>query len=298
MKKGILYGLAAYALWGLFPIYWKWLHEVPALQLLGHRIGWSFLLLMAIILITYRWTGFRAALTRRTLAIYTVAAVALAINWLVYVWSVNADYVVEASLGYFINPLLSVLLGVIVLRERLRPIQWVPIGLAAAGVTYLTLSYGGRLWIPLVLAFSFGLYGLLKKIAPLNSLFGLTLETGILFVPALAYLLFVQFQGDGKFLHLGATSDLLMIGAGVVTTVPLLLFASAARRIPLSMVGVLQYITPTLQFLLGVLVYHEPFDRTRLSGFSIVWAALIFFWAENYLAQRAASEPIPELGEG
>ncbi len=298
MKKGILYGLAAYALWGLFPVYWKWLREVPALQLLGHRIGWSFLLLMAIILITYRWTGFRAALTRRTLAIYAVAAVALAINWLVYVWSVNADYVVEASLGYFINPLLSVLLGVIVLRERLRPIQWVPIGLAAAGVTYLTLSYGGRLWIPIVLAVSFGFYGLLKKIAPLNSLFGLTLETGILFVPALAYLLFVQFQGDGKFLHLGAVSDLLMVGAGVVTTVPLLLFASAARRIPLSMVGVLQYITPTLQFLLGVLVYHEPFDRTRLIGFSIVWAALIFFWAENYLAQRAVSESIPELGEG
>lgn len=298
MKKGILYGLAAYALWGLFPVYWKWLREVPALQLLGHRIGWSFLLLMAIILITYRWTGFRAALTRRTLAIYAVAAVALAINWLVYVWSVNADYVVEASLGYFINPLLSVLLGVIVLRERLRPIQWVPIGLAAAGVTYLTLSYGGRLWIPIVLAVSFGFYGLLKKIAPLNSLFGLTLETGILFVPALAYLLFVQFQGDGKFLHLGAVSDLLMVGAGVVTTVPLLLFASAARRIPLSMVGVLQYITPTLQFLLGVLVYHEPFDRTRLIGFSVVWAALIFFWAENYLAQRAVSEPIPELGEG
>jgi chloramphenicol-sensitive protein RarD len=184
------------------------------------------------------------------------------------------------------------------LRERLRPVQWLPIGIAAVGVTYLTLAYGGRLWIPFTLAFSFGFYGLVKKVAPLNSLFGLTLETGILFLPAVAYLTFTEFNGTGAFLHSGSTSDLLMIGAGIVTTVPLLMFASAARLIPLSMVGILQYITPTLQFLIGIFVYHEIFDRTRLIGFSIVWIALIIFWAENYLAHRTAIEPIPELGEG
>jgi chloramphenicol-sensitive protein RarD len=299
MKKGILFAIGAYVFWGFFPLYWKLLKEVPALQLLGHRISWSFLVLLVIILVTRQWGDFRALLNRQTLSIYLLAALLIAVNWLTYVWSVNAGFIVEASLGYFINPLLSVLLGVIVLRERLRPVQWLPIGIAAVGVTYLTLAYGGRLWIPFTLAFSFGVYGLVKKVAPLNSLFGLTLETGILFLPAVAYLTFTEFNGTGAFLHSGSTSDLLMIGAGIVTTVPLLMFASAARLIPLSMVGILQYITPTLQFLIGIFVYHEIFDRTRLIGFSIVWIALIIFWAENYLAHRtAAIEPIPELGEG
>jgi chloramphenicol-sensitive protein RarD len=299
MKKGILFAIGAYVFWGFFPLYWKLLKEVPALQLLGHRISWSFLVLFVIILVTRQWGDFRALLNRQTLSIYLLAALLIAVNWLTYVWSVNAGFIVEASLGYFINPLLSVLLGVIVLRERLRPVQWLPIGIAAVGVTYLTLAYGGRLWIPFTLAFSFGVYGLVKKVAPLNSLFGLTLETGILFLPAVAYLTFTEFNGTGAFLHSGSTSDLLMIGAGIVTTVPLLMFASAARLIPLSMVGILQYITPTLQFLIGIFVYHEIFDRTRLIGFSIVWIALIIFWAENYLAHRtAAIEPIPELGEG
>jgi chloramphenicol-sensitive protein RarD len=184
------------------------------------------------------------------------------------------------------------------LHEKLRPAQWIPVGLAAAGVIYLTVVYGQPPWIALTLAFSFGFYGLVKKIAPLNSLFGLTLETGILFLPALAYLSFVGVDGTGVFLRAGLTSDLLLLGAGVVTTIPLLMFASAARQIPLSMVGILQYIAPTIQFLLGVLVYKEPFDQTHLIGFGIVWIALIIFWVENYHAHRAAVDPIPELGEG
>ncbi len=298
MKKGILYGIAAYALWGLFPIYWKLLHHVPAPQLLGHRIGWSFLFLVAIILVTRQWTDFRAQLNRRTFLVYSIAALLIGVNWLTYVWAVNAGHIVETSLGYFINPLLSVLLGVIFLRERLRPIQWIPIGLAAAGVLYLTFIYGKLPWIALTLAISFGLYGLVKKLAPLGSLYGLTFETGILFLPALAYLVFSETNGTGAFTHTGLTSDLFMFGAGVVTTIPLLLFASAARSIPLTVVGLLQYIAPTLQFSLGVLVYHEPFDQTRLIGFGIVWLALIIFWVESYLARRAVSEPIPELGEG
>jgi chloramphenicol-sensitive protein RarD len=197
MKKGILYGIGAYVLWGFFPIYWKLLHAVPALQLLGHRIGWSFLLLMAVILVTRQWVDFRFALNKRTFLIYFAAAVLIGINWLTYVWAVNAGFIIETSLGYFINPLLSVLMGVIILHEKLRPAQWIPIGLAAAGVIYLTVVYGQPPWIALTLAFSFGFYGLVKKIAPLNSLFGLTLETGILFLPALIYLIVAEFNGTG-----------------------------------------------------------------------------------------------------
>ena len=298
MKKGILYGIAAYSMWGLFPIYWKLLQHVPAIQLIGHRIGWSFLLLITIVVGTRQWLEFRGALNPRTLQIYFVAAILIGVNWLTYVWAVNAGFIVETSLGYFINPLLSVLLGVLLLHERLRTMQWLPIGLAAAGVIYLTFTYGRLPWIALLLAFTFGIYGLVKKIAPLGSLFGLTLETGILFLPALFYLGYVESEGQGAFLHTGYVSDLLMVGAGLVTTVPLLMFASSARLIPLSVVGILQYIAPTLQFLAGVLIYREPFDRTRLVGFSLVWLALVVFWLENYIYHRAPIEPVPELGEG
>lgn len=299
MNKGILYGIGAYALWGFFPIYWKFLHHVSALQLISHRIGWSFLMLMAVIFVTRQWTDLRSKFNARVFGIYFIAAILIGINWLTYVWAVNAGFIVETSLGYFINPLLSVLLGVVILREKLRPAQWIPIGLAAAGVIYLTVIYGKLPWIALTLAFSFGVYGLVKKLAPLGSLYGLTLETGILFLPALIYLFMMEANGTGAFLHTGTTSDLLMIGAGIATTVPLLMFASAAQRIPLSTVGLLQYIAPTLQFLLGVFVYKEAFDFNHFIGFSVVWLALIIFWVENYLAHRAVStEPIPEMGEG
>lgn len=299
MNKGILNGIAAYALWGFFPIYWKLLQQVPAMQVIGHRIGWSFILLSAFILFTKQSKEFRsAALTHRNIGIYAVAGVLLTINWLVYVWGVNAGFIVETSLGYFINPLLSVLLGVIFLRERLRLAQWIPVALAAAGVLYLTLAYGRPPWIALTLAFTFGFYGFVKKLAPLGSLYGLTLETGIVFPIALIYLAFVEFTNRGAFLHDGAPIDLLLIGAGLVTTIPLLMFASAAKQIPLTVVGILQYIAPTLQFLIGVFIYHETFDQSRLVGFGLVWLALIIFWVESYLANRVLVQPIPEMGEG
>jgi chloramphenicol-sensitive protein RarD len=298
MSKGVLYGITAYALWGFFPIYWKLLHGVPALQLLGHRIGWSFILLLAVIWITGQWNDFRSTLGSRTFRIYLGAAFLIGVNWLIYVWAVIAGFIVETSLGYFINPLLSVLMGVFFLRERLRAAQWAPVLLAAIGVGYLTFAYGRLPWIALSLAFSFGFYGLVKKLAPLGSLYGLTLETGILFAPAVAYLGVLEVNGTGAFLHSGTTADLVMVGAGIVTTIPLLLFASAARQIPLSTIGILQYLAPTLQFLIGVLIYEEPFDLSRLIGFGIVWLALILFWVENYLASRVPVEPIPELGEG
>jgi chloramphenicol-sensitive protein RarD len=292
MNKGLWYAIGAYLTWGLFPIYWKWLAQVPAIQLIGHRIDWSFVMLLALILVTRQWKKFRmAALTGRVLRIYFISALLIGANWLIYVWSVNAGYIVEASLGYFINPLFSVLLGVVFLRERLRPLQWLPVGLAAAGVLYLTFIYGSLPWIALSLAFTFGLYGLVKKTAPLGSLYGLTLETGLLFLPALAYLLYVNATGSGAFLHSSPTANLLMVGAGLVTIVPLLMFSSATRQIPLSLVGILQYITPSMQFLLGVLVYREAFSSHQLLGFGIVWLGLIIFWAEGFFAHRAA-QPI------
>ena len=287
MNKGVWYALGAYVLWGLFPIYWKWLHDIPAIQLIGHRIGWSFSLLMIVILATKQWTRLRSALTWRVLGIYLVAGVLLSLNWLVYVWGVNTEHVVETSLGYFINPLFSVLLGMIFLKERLRPLQWLPVGLAAMGVIYLTWTYGSLPWIALTLTFTFGFYGLVKKLSPLGSLYGLTLETGIVFLPALGYLIFAELTGQGAFGHSGLVSDVLMVGTGIVTAVPLLMFASAARRIPLTMVGIMQYVAPTLQFLLGVLLYKEPFTTTNLIGFSLVWMALIIFWVEGFLAHRA-----------
>jgi chloramphenicol-sensitive protein RarD len=241
---------------------------------------------------------FRETLNAKVLRIYTIAALLIGVNWFLYVWAVNANFIVETSLGYFINPLLSVLMGVIFLKERLRFAQWIPVILAAIGVTYLTFVYGRLPYIALSLALSFGLYGLVKKLSPLGSLYGLTIETGILFIPALIYLIVMQANGTAAFLDTGITSDLLMIGAGFVTTVPLLMFASAARSIPLWVVGLLQYIAPTLQFLIGIFIYKEPFSQHQLIGFSIVWAALIVFLAENYIANRTPVEPIAEMGEG
>lgn len=296
MNKGILYGIGAYALWGFFPIYWKWLHDVPALQVIGHRIGWSFVLLMLYIIVRGRWQEFRsAAMNWRTIGIYSIAAVLLSFNWLIYVWGVNAGFIVETSLGYFINPLLSVLLGVIFLRERLRPMQWIPVGLATVGVGYLTFAYGRLPWIALSLAFTFGFYGFVKKLSPLGPLMGLTLETGIVFPVSVIFLTFVGFNGSGAFLQSGALIDILLIGAGLVTTIPLLMFASAAKQIPLTIVGLLQYIAPTIQFLIGVFIYKETFDFSRFIGFGIVWIALIIFAVENYLANRAAMKPVVQV---
>ena len=288
MNKGIWLAAAAYGVWGFFPVYWKLLKHVPALQLLGHRIGWSFILLVMVLFVSHRWEDFRQAIaSRRIQRTYLAAAILIGINWLTYVWAVNAGFIVETSLGYFINPLVSVLLGVIILKEKIRTWQWMAIGLVAVGVLYLTFSYGSLPWIALTLAFTFAFYGFVKKTAPLNSIQGLTLETGILFLPSIGWLIFSEVRGDGAFLHSGWVADFMMIGAGLVTTIPLLMFASAAKLIPLSMVGILQYIAPTIQFLIGVLVYHEPFTSSRVIGFSIVWIALLIFGIEGWVVRRS-----------
>ncbi len=288
MNKGILYGIGAYAIWGLFPLYWKAMASVPSLQIVAHRLVWCLVFVAVLVWIMRGWTDLRKAITRRLVLLYTVAAALLTVNWLVYIWGVNAGFVVETSLGYFINPLVNVALGVLFFKERLSLSKWLPIGLAAVGVLYLTISYGQLPWISLALAFSFGLYGLMKKALPLNALQGLTLETAVLFVPSLAFLLFVEAQGTGSLFHETPLVNLLLILAGPVTALPLLLFSGAARSIPLSTLGLLQYIAPTLQFMLGVFVYHEPFTQERLIGFAIIWLALIILTVGGLVERRRA----------
>lgn len=287
MNKGILHGIGAYALWGLFPLYWKFLQKIPAIQIIGHRIGWSFILLVLVIIMKGQWKNFRASVSSfKIFLIYFTASALLSVNWFIYVWGVNSGRIVEASLGYFINPIFCVILGMVFFRERLRLFQWIPVILATAGVIFLTLQYGRVPWIAISLAFTFGLYGLVKKLAPLDSLFGLTFETAIAFPLALSYLIFEGIKGTGSFPNEDNLSNILLIGTGVVTSVPLLLFASAARQIPLTMIGILQFISPTIQFLIGVLVYNENFDKSSMIGFSLVWFALIIFLAENYLSEK------------
>lgn len=287
MNKGTWYAVGAYGLWGLFPLYWKMLLHVPAMQLIGHRIVWSFVSLIVMLVLlkqikTFRTVAFNFAM----LKIYALAAVLVGINWLIYVWAVNKGHIVETSLGYFINPLISVLIGVIFFREKLRLWQWIPIAIAAVGVLYLTLALGSLPWIALTLAFTFAFYGAVKKIAPLNSFQGLTLETVILLLPAVLYLLFSETQGNGAFMHQGVWVDFLLIGTGLITTIPLLLFASATKRIPLSVIGVLQYIAPTIQFFIGILVYREVFTMRQFAGYCFVWVALVIFGADSYKAYR------------
>jgi chloramphenicol-sensitive protein RarD len=213
----------------------------------------------------------------------------IGINWFLYVFSVNNGFIVESSLGYFITPLVNVMMGVVVFRERLRQMQWTAVALAFAGVVRLTLTYGTLPWIGLGLAASFGSYGLVKKKAPLPSLEGLTLETAVLVVPAAVYLLFLERNGTGAFLHAGTTTDLLLLAGGIVTVAPLLLFATAVRLVPLSIVGILQYIAPTIQFLLGVYVFKEPFTHVQLTGFSLVWLGLVVFTLDSVRTRKSPS---------
>lgn len=292
MNRGGWYAVGAYVAWGLLPAYWKNLRHLPATEILAHRIVWSCAALAAAVLFLRQMPAVRSAVRApRILGIYCVAAALIGGNWLLYVWAVNAGYLVETSLGYFINPLASLLLGVVFLGERPRPWQWLPVGLAAVGVGYLTWSHGSVPWLALTLAFTFALYALAKKAAPLASVPGLALETMLLVGPALFYLLRLEGTGQGAFGHTDFRTGLFLAGAGVATTTPLLLFAAAARRMPLFVMGLYQYVSPTLQLLLGVAVYDEPFTRAQAVGFGIVWAALALFVAEGFLARRPAPPP-------
>ncbi|WP_156802199.1 EamA family transporter RarD [Leeia oryzae] len=286
-KKGLGYGFMAYFIWGLFPLYWKPLSAIPAFEILAHRMVWS--LVVIAILLTYRkeWSVLQASLSnRKTVLTFLCSSILLATNWGGYIWAVNNDMILECSLGYFMNPLVNVMLGALVLKEHLRSGQKLAIMIAAAGVVWLTIHLGHLPWIALLLALSFGLYGLIRKTASLNSLEGLSLETLLLAGPALLWLIWRDTAGIGHFGHVVWWQNLMLVGAGIVTTGPLLLFAAGARRLPLSTMGLLQYMTPTIQFFMGIWLYHEPFDHARLLGFIAIWCALALYTMEGLWQQR------------
>lgn len=287
MNRGVLYATGAYFIWGLLPIFWKTLAAVPPIEILGHRMVWSFLCVSALLTIRRRWAWLSHLREPRTAATFLLTASLLSLNWLIYIWAVNAGFIVEASLGYFINPLVNVLLGYVVLGERLRPGQKVAIGLALVGVLYLTLSVGGLPWIALTLASTFGLYGLLRKTARLDSLEGLSTETGLMALPALALLLYLAASGRGVFGGDAGLSVLLLV-SGLVTAIPLLLFAAGARRVTMTTLGLLQYIAPTMQFLIGIYVYGETLPTARLAGYALIWIALGIYSAEGIARSRRA----------
>jgi chloramphenicol-sensitive protein RarD len=292
-RSGVWIAIAAYVAWGLMPLYWHLLKTVPSMQVMAHRVVWSALFVCG-------WLGFKygRGWVRETLSrphattMLALSGALIAINWGLYIWAVNAGHVVESSLGYFINPLLSVVLGVVVLKERLNRVQWLSVGIASIGVLWLTFSYGRFPWIALVLACSFGAYGLVRKLLGVPPVRGLGVESLWLLLPALAFLLWSEASGQG---HLLPHADQagwgwnvlgLLVFGGVLTSLPLIGFAAAVQRIPYSLVGLLQYISPTLQLLVGVLVLHEPFGGERAVGFIFIWVALALYAADGVLRTR------------
>ncbi|MFF2650872.1 EamA family transporter RarD [Streptomyces sp. NPDC058045] len=301
-RTGLLNGFAAYGMWGLVPLFWPLVDSAGAVEILAHRMVWSLGVVAVALLVMRRWAWAGELLrSPRRLALVTVAAATITVNWGVYIWSVNSGHVVEASLGYFINPLVTIALGVLLLKERLRPAQWAAVGTGAAAVAVLTIGYGQPPWISLCLAFSFATYGLAKKKVDLGGLESLAAETAIQFLPALGYLLFLGARGTGTFTAEGPGHAALLASAGLVTAVPLICFGAAAIRVPLSTLGLLQYLTPVFQFLLGVWYFHEEMPVERLAGFALVWAALsILTWdalrnarRSRLRAQRAADRLTP-----
>jgi len=294
MNIGMLYATFAFFCWGLFPLYFHALGEVPALEMLAHRMLWSLLFLGVVLTARSQWKWLPQVLRRpRVVASFIASAVLLTANWFVYIWSVNNGHVIDASLGYFINPLVNVLLGMLVLKEKLRRGQWIAIGVAAAGVAWLTWQAGQLPWIALILGMTFGGYGLLRKTAALAALEGLSLETMILFPLALVYVLWLTAHGQNTFLNSEFDSTRwLLAAAGPITAIPLLMFAAGARKIPMAVLGLLQYLSPTMQAILGVWVFHEAFPAPRLVGFLIIWAALALYVLEGVWVSRRASATI------
>jgi chloramphenicol-sensitive protein RarD len=287
LRRGTLYGAGAYLLWGLFPLYWPLLRPSTAVEVLAHRVLWSLGVVVLLLALRRRLGALaRLARDRRRLWRLALAAVAIAVNWGTYIYGVSSGQVVETSLGYFVNPLVTVLLGVLVLGERLRRVQWAAFGLAALAVLVLTVENGRPPWIALVLAFSFGSYALLKKTADVGAVEGLGVETLVLLVPAGAYVAWLGASGAGTFAAEGAGHATLLALSGPVTAVPLLLFGAAASRVPLTTLGLLQYLAPTLQFLIGVAVYGEPMPVAKLLGFGLVWVALAVFTSESLRHRR------------
>ena len=277
---GVISAIGAYFLWGILPVYWKMIHDVPATEVLAHRIIWSLVFMIGILGVTKGMESFIAECrqiiaSRKQVVGVIMTAILISVNWCTYIWAVSENRIVEASLGYYINPLVSVLLGMIVLKEKLSLWQMVSFFLATIGVVIMALNFGGIPWVSLVLAISFGLYGLFKKMVNIGAITGITVETAISSPIALLYVSYLHVQGIGAF-HFNSTS-LLLMGAGVVTAIPLILFAKGANRLPLSMLGFIQYMSPTISLLIGVFVYHELFTSIHFLAFSFIWLALVLF---------------------
>ena len=288
MRTGIINATLAFLCWGLFPIYFHALKEVPPGQILAHRVVWSLLFLAIVLTFRRQWKWLPAVLRQpRVIGSFVASAFLLSANWLVYIWAVNNGHVIEGSLGYFINPLVNIMFGYLILKERLRRVQWMAITLAALGVAWLTWQTGSVPWIALILASTFGAYGLMRKTAALGALEGLSFETMVLFPLALGYLVWLGMHGENGFINSASDGTRwLLVAAGPITAIPLLLFASGARKIPLAVLGMLQYISPTIQFLLGVWLFHEAFTAERLVGFLLIWSALALYAAEGLWRNR------------
>ncbi|MEE9497347.1 MAG: EamA family transporter RarD, partial [Desulfobacterales bacterium] len=275
---GVASATTAFMIWGLTPIYFKVIRSVPAFEILMHRIVWSCLFLILLALIMKKWPEFKQVIKNgRTLLILLSTTLIVAGNWFVFIWAINHDKILQTSLGYYINPLVNIMLGMIFLKERLRLPQMVSVLLAGIGVGYLTIQYGKLPWISLYLAFSFGFYGLIRKVAPVGALIGLTVETLLLLLPALGYLIYFDTIGVGTFFRVNIKTDVLLLCAALITAPPLLFFTTGARRLHLSTVGILQYIAPSCTFLLAIFIYQEPFKMAQLWTFVLIWSALIIY---------------------
>ena len=284
---GLMYAGSAFLIWGLSPVYWKAFGAVPALEIAMHRVVWSFLFLMCLILLQRRRNEFAGVLKNgRMLLILLSSAILVSGNWFLYIWAVNNNYLLQASLGYYINPLVNVVLGMVFLQERLRKPQIMAVLLAAGAVLYLTISYGELPWIALTLALSFGLYGLIRKVVPVGALVGLAVETMLLSPPAVIYLVYLNSQGADAIFRVSLTLDLLLIGCAPLTAVPLLFFTLGAKRIYLSTLGLIQYIGPSCMFLLAVYYYHEPFSAVQIWTFVMIWAALVIYSTDSVIYYR------------
>ncbi|MFI8001857.1 EamA family transporter RarD [Streptomyces sp. NPDC086010] len=293
-RAGLLYGIGAYGMWGLVPLFWPLLEPSGAVEILAHRMVWSLGVVGIALLVLRRWAWIGELLRRpRTLGLIAVAATVISVNWGLYIWSVNNGHVVEASLGYFINPLVTIAMGVLLLGERLRPAQWTAVAIGFAAVLVLAIGYGQPPWISLVLAFSFATYGLLKKKVGMGGLESLAAETAVLFVPASGFLVWLGVRGDATFLAGGGGHGALLAATGLVTAIPLVCFGAAAIRVPLSVLGLLQYLAPVFQFGLGILYFHEEMPPERWAGFGLVWVALVLLtWDALRTARRTRAEAL------
>ncbi|MEU6364857.1 EamA family transporter RarD [Streptomyces sp. NPDC046931] len=292
-RTGLLNGFAAYGMWGLVPLFWPLLKPAGAMEILAHRMVWSLVLVALALLVMRRWAWAGELLRQpRKVGLITVAAAVITVNWGVYIWSVNSGHVVEASLGYFINPLVTIAMGVLLLKERLRPVQWAAVAVGFAAVLVLTIGYGRPPWVSLCLAFSFATYGLVKKKIGLGGLESLAAETAVQFVPALGYLLWLSAHGGATFASHGAGHAALLAATGVVTALPLVCFGAAAIRVPLSTLGLLQYLAPVFQFLLGIFYFHEAMPPERWAGFALVWLALTLLTGDALRTARTAARAL------